>query len=277
METGRPIGESPPVKRHVNCIGCGYDLFGLPAAGDCPECGLPVQRSRVRLPLDSDLQWQAQIEKGLLLEIWTATGWTMCAVLGLIAQFFGPAGLVLLVAAIATVVVEHFSRKLLWETPGGCAPLVSSRSATVAWSLDFNSRLGLLLFAGTMAMVGPYRNDVARGLTAVGYVAMGIGSLRTLPLYALFIAIMEAIGSERQPKELARLRAVRLVVETLFFGVLITFGIRSIVIPGEEDLDTLVVICAVAYCIVQPFVIGSTYDMWRRMQFLRRLEQDELE
>jgi hypothetical protein len=27
------------------CVGCGYDLLGLPVSGKCPECGLDVERS----------------------------------------------------------------------------------------------------------------------------------------------------------------------------------------------------------------------------------------
>ncbi len=33
------------VQEHRACVECGYDLFGLPLAGSCPECGKPVADS----------------------------------------------------------------------------------------------------------------------------------------------------------------------------------------------------------------------------------------
>jgi hypothetical protein len=34
------------ITRHRKCPDCGYDLFGLPADGACPECGRPVLSPR---------------------------------------------------------------------------------------------------------------------------------------------------------------------------------------------------------------------------------------
>ncbi len=33
------------VGRGIACAGCGYSLEGLPIGGNCPECGMPVERS----------------------------------------------------------------------------------------------------------------------------------------------------------------------------------------------------------------------------------------
>src|SRR5688500_11386894 len=34
-----------PAETSVLCEGCGYTLDGLPATGQCPECGLPIAAS----------------------------------------------------------------------------------------------------------------------------------------------------------------------------------------------------------------------------------------
>lgn len=47
---------SPTVRRNIPCIGCGYDLEGLPARGTCPECGRAIVDSlaeRLDLPLEA--------------------------------------------------------------------------------------------------------------------------------------------------------------------------------------------------------------------------------
>ena len=33
------------VALELTCVSCGYDLRGLPPAGDCPECGAAIQES----------------------------------------------------------------------------------------------------------------------------------------------------------------------------------------------------------------------------------------
>jgi hypothetical protein len=37
--------ESASIRRSLPCIGCGYQLRGLPVGGTCPECGVPVIRT----------------------------------------------------------------------------------------------------------------------------------------------------------------------------------------------------------------------------------------
>jgi hypothetical protein len=48
---------SPVVRRNLACIGCGYDLEGLPARGNCPECGRAIVESLAeRLDLETEAQ-----------------------------------------------------------------------------------------------------------------------------------------------------------------------------------------------------------------------------
>jgi hypothetical protein len=64
----------------VLCIACGYSLRGLSAEGDCPECGLPVEKSlRGNRLADADPGWLKRIARG---QAWLSIGvsilsWTM--------------------------------------------------------------------------------------------------------------------------------------------------------------------------------------------------------
>lgn len=50
------------------CIRCGYNLQGLPAAGNCPECGTPVERSlRGDLLAFSDAAYLRALLRGVTL------------------------------------------------------------------------------------------------------------------------------------------------------------------------------------------------------------------
>jgi len=48
--TSTPLTRSPPAPADIlvdlRCVGCGYNLRGLPVDGRCPECGTPVAASR---------------------------------------------------------------------------------------------------------------------------------------------------------------------------------------------------------------------------------------
>ncbi len=39
-----------PLDAHLSCVGCGYDLFGLPGDARCPECGEPIAATLVPSP-----------------------------------------------------------------------------------------------------------------------------------------------------------------------------------------------------------------------------------
>lgn len=53
------------------CIQCGYNLHGLPAAGACPECGVPVERSRASDRLaDANTDWLRGLVRGQRLVMW---------------------------------------------------------------------------------------------------------------------------------------------------------------------------------------------------------------
>jgi hypothetical protein len=75
-ESSEPIGTDTPCRR------CGYNLRGLLADGQCPECGTLVRLSlRKDLLEHSDPAWLDSLRRGVGWMLWYATGWVVFIVL----------------------------------------------------------------------------------------------------------------------------------------------------------------------------------------------------
>lgn len=63
--------EAAPEPEPPACIRCGYDLYGLPADGNCPECGTWIKRSMAgdRLGM-ADPKWVSKLAIGQTLICW---------------------------------------------------------------------------------------------------------------------------------------------------------------------------------------------------------------
>lgn len=71
-----------PIDRDVMCIGCGYNLRGLRPLGDCPECGLRLDRSLRRGPEPVVDEWRIQTGMAIRLETWVAICTAGCCAFG---------------------------------------------------------------------------------------------------------------------------------------------------------------------------------------------------
>lgn len=86
----------PSRERVSLCIGCGYNLRGLPADGACPECSMAIERSLHGEWLRyADPQWTQQILRGLSLA-GACLKWLVWGIIGVLCVTF--AGSVLLPA-----------------------------------------------------------------------------------------------------------------------------------------------------------------------------------
>jgi predicted RNA-binding Zn-ribbon protein involved in translation (DUF1610 family) len=76
------------IDTNLECVGCGYNLRGLPAEGPCPECGNPVAQSlRPDLLRFADSWWTARLAAGARAGAMGVLGLVACPVL--LALSFG--------------------------------------------------------------------------------------------------------------------------------------------------------------------------------------------
>lgn len=82
-----PTG-TPTIADRLPCIGCGYDLVGLPEDGACPECGVAIGRSvSGDHLLASSKEHRRKLASGARLAVWGAwAGWVSLALLGVYAM-----------------------------------------------------------------------------------------------------------------------------------------------------------------------------------------------
>lgn len=110
--------------RHRACRGCGYDLFGLPAEGVCPECGRGIGGGRKRRgaknPRRAAGQLRRMIVRSQRVAYIVAAFWAL-PLGGLIAcGWFGAPGWVWGLVAVAFVsgIIQHLnevSRRGDWK------------------------------------------------------------------------------------------------------------------------------------------------------------------
>jgi hypothetical protein len=62
----------PGRRRPIPCLGCGYDITGLPREGVCPECALPLRDTLEDAKLLRSIEWSAlcRIYLGIHLLAW---------------------------------------------------------------------------------------------------------------------------------------------------------------------------------------------------------------
>src|SRR5262245_48902409 len=62
----------PGRRRPIPCLGCGYDITGLPREGVCPECALPLRDTLEDAKLLRSIEWSAvcRIYLGIHMIAW---------------------------------------------------------------------------------------------------------------------------------------------------------------------------------------------------------------
>ena len=170
---------APPTGTVINerqCVGCGYNLRGLPVGGRCPECGMPIaSESRFDEPLAHS---PVEVIKAFRLGCWFATVVMFSAAVTIVARSFRavPAEAI---AAILGVLAMLWLAATWMVTPSftiraaaarGFGP--TSRLRMAARALQF----GWLACASCYALVALYSTQLGGwvGLVRLGMIVSAI-------------------------------------------------------------------------------------------------------
>lgn len=88
------VAGTQTLETHQPCIRCSYDLHGLPMSGNCPECGVPVERSlRGDLLQFADESYRATLLRGVSLIMFGILAQVVLFILLMLATYIGGPGL----------------------------------------------------------------------------------------------------------------------------------------------------------------------------------------
>lgn len=68
----------PVFERHNTCVSCGYDLFGQPRLGTCPECGTSTRESARHEAFLGQPENVARLRSGTTLLLWSSIFAGLC-------------------------------------------------------------------------------------------------------------------------------------------------------------------------------------------------------
>lgn len=133
-----PKPSEDPAKSGVVCPRCGYNLFGLPAGSDCPECGLKnaaSPQSRPRGLWAGDPVWLRGLQLGAALLVASVASWTLALVMWVVLDRFATptaTALTLRIWCLSALAIGAMGALLL-SSPGPVDPQEQGRSVPRLW------------------------------------------------------------------------------------------------------------------------------------------------
>lgn len=179
---------TPTVPDRLPCVGCDYDLVGLPEDGACPECGVAIGRSISGDHLfASGKAHRERLARGAQLALLGAwSGWlsaTFMAIYALVAQAVGPYASLLVSGPMAIAMTVT----LVASGQGWLRLTVADPDRIGDGSESWIQRLLLRLYAGVLGTLGPV---LVIGWCAFDAIARTLGSVQGPPASVLLSAVL---------------------------------------------------------------------------------------
>lgn len=172
--TSTSANEFTSLSNHVRCRQCGYDLFGLPRDGRCPECGASVESSIGARLLELGGPTLARLRAGAGWLLAATFAAPTCVVAAGMAPRVGP--LPFAFCCVATIVVYARASILLCSTVAVGAALSRLRT------YEFVSAVGILILAAIPPLPTTLRPQVSIALWVTGFALLAVSGPRRLSL-----------------------------------------------------------------------------------------------
>jgi hypothetical protein len=229
MQTVTDAIPVPTFERHNTCLGCGYDLFGQPSIGVCPECGQSTRESARNAAFLDAPGNVARLRSGTVLLLWSSILAGLCP--GICLLCVANDGLVILSFAVvmtlifgATAVTASLGERQLAsmvefaQSESGDGESPSARPNVVG---DLVAAAGLLsiniaayVYAANTRS-GSRTEYIVAALVGIGFGCLSATAWRAVPAYRMRMRVAEAcLGGHH--RGLAALGYTKAIYETIW-------------------------------------------------------------
>ena len=217
-------------ERHNTCLHCGYDLFGQPRTGVCPECGTSTRESARNESFIGQPGNLARLRSGAALLLWSSILSGFCPGVCLLCMYWeGHIAVAFLMTLIfvATALTAALGERRFEEMRDFApAELVDGPVSRIRRIPDFVAAAGLMtvnlaayVYSYSMLQVSnhAWAEPLVMTIIGVGFLMMAATAWRAVPSYALRADIANAcLGTKR--RGFKGLGMVKAIYETIWLS-----------------------------------------------------------
>lgn len=218
----------PILEQDILCIGCGYNLRGLDAAGRCPECGLAISDStHGDLLAFADARWLGKLKLGTSLKLWNIVISIFGSfIVGILIGVIGaPPQFIIVAAAIGGVlglmatfsITSQEPRIVLTEDPVTLRKFIRVCAVVAMFTGLPHHMVGAATVQGIPALDSQWFWGLLGVLAGLAGLVVFFGELKYLRTFAL------------RARELQLARSTRILMWILGIGMLVVILVGAVV------------------------------------------------